>query len=599
MSNLRFALPFLAACSSSVQTPPPSDAPRAADPTSTYVTARDGTPVAVDVWRPPGAGPWPTVLRMTRYWRGTAYLDPAARAGDRDEQLARTLVAAGFAVVVVDARGTGASFGTWTAPWSRAELDDDREVADWITRQPWANGAIATYGVSYDANSALLMGASGSPAIRASAPAFPDLDPYTSIAFPGGVANTGFLAAWDATNHALDANATCALATMAGRGCAEFAARVAGPRPVDPATLPAALEAHAANIDLARAFATATCRDDALGPGLPSLDELAPLHVAGALAAARVPQLVRVGWLDANTVAGALAAYHLVDTPQRLVIGATSHGGVTMADPFRDPTQPADPPIADQMTETFTFLGEAMAGAPVTKEIRYQTMGEGTWRTTATWPPPDTAERTLYAAAGGTLSDAPPAGASAGDTRPVDAGATTGARNRWLTPLDGGPISYPDRAAADASLLTYTSEPLATDLRITGDPRVSLYLSTTGPGAVFVYLEDVGPDGRVTYLTEGILDLAHRALAPPPYRGAPPAHSFRRADRQAVPANETMAIELALAPTSVMLRAGHRIRIAIAGADRDTFGPPTDPNVSFTVGRDASHPSRVVLPIAP
>lgn len=598
MSNLRFLLPFVAACSSSPRAVDSQPTPPG-NPSSSYVTVRDGTRIAVDVWLPSGAGPWPTVLRMTRYWRGTAYLDPAARAEDRDEQLDSALIAAGFAVVIVDARGTGASFGTWAAPWSAAEMTDGREVADWITHQPWASGAIATYGVSYDANTALLLAASGSPAIRAAAPAFPDLDPYTSIAFPGGVANTSFLTAWDAMNHALDANATCTLAGFYGQDCGVFSARVAGPRPVDPALLPAAIAAHAQNIDLARAFSTATCRDDALAPGQPSLDELAPLHVAGALASARVPQLVRVGWLDANTVAGALAAYHLVDTPQRLVIGSTSHGGLTLADPFRDPTKPAEPPITDQLTETFTFLGMALAGAPVTKEIRYQTLGEDTWRTTPTWPPAGTSERALYAGPNGSLIDAAPTVASAADVKSIDPTATTGPRNRWLSPLDGGPISYADRAAADASLLTYTTAPIEADLRITGDPRVTLYLSTTGPGAVFVYLEDVAPDGRVTYLTEGVLGLAHRALAPAPYPGAPPTHSFRRADLQPVPPNTVMPIELALAPTSARIRAGHRVRIAIAGADRDTFGPPADPAVQFTIARDASRATRLVLPIAP
>ena len=48
-------------------------------------------------------------------------------------------LAAGYAVAVVDVRGTGASFGQWRAPWQPEERTDSREVIDWIVRQPWSN----------------------------------------------------------------------------------------------------------------------------------------------------------------------------------------------------------------------------------------------------------------------------------------------------------------------------------------------------------------------------------------------------------------------------------------------------------------------------
>ena len=36
----------------------------------------------------------------------------------------------------------------------------------------------------------------------------------------------------------------------------------------------------------------------------------------------------------------------------------------------------------------------------------------------------------------------------------------TGTRNRWATNNGAGDVVYPDRSAADAKLLTYTSAPL-------------------------------------------------------------------------------------------------------------------------------------------
>jgi uncharacterized protein len=52
-------------------------------------------------------------------------------------------LAAGYAVVVVDVRGTGASFGQWLAPWQPEERSDSREVIDWVVSQPWSNQQVA------------------------------------------------------------------------------------------------------------------------------------------------------------------------------------------------------------------------------------------------------------------------------------------------------------------------------------------------------------------------------------------------------------------------------------------------------------------------
>lgn len=71
-----------------------------------YVPVADGTRLAVTVHRPdvpatgPGA-PVPAVLRATRYWRVP------------DEGEVEMVTGAGMALVLVDVRGSGASFGTW------------------------------------------------------------------------------------------------------------------------------------------------------------------------------------------------------------------------------------------------------------------------------------------------------------------------------------------------------------------------------------------------------------------------------------------------------------------------------------------------------
>ena len=45
--------------------------------------------------------------------------------------------------------------------------------------------------------------------------------------------------------------------------------------------------------------------------------------------------------------------------------------------------------------------------------------------------------------------------------------------------MGGGDVIYPDRRKEDDKLLTYTSAPLTSDVRITGTPIVTVHMSTT------------------------------------------------------------------------------------------------------------------------
>lgn len=94
--------------------------PRSFRRSSCYVAARDGTRLALDVYLPSDAGPkskFPTLLLFTPYYRRfklkephpTTVLDAPNCGHYRD-----FFVPHGYAVVVVDVRGTGASFGSRT-----------------------------------------------------------------------------------------------------------------------------------------------------------------------------------------------------------------------------------------------------------------------------------------------------------------------------------------------------------------------------------------------------------------------------------------------------------------------------------------------------
>jgi putative CocE/NonD family hydrolase len=113
-----------------------------------------------------------------------------------------------------------------------------------------------------------------------------------------------------------------------------------------------------------------------------------------------------------------------------------------------------------------------------------------------------------------------------------------------------------------------------------------------------VYLEEVDPSGRSHYVTEGVLRASHRALGTPPFANfGLPWPSSRRSEVQPLP-EEPAELVFDLLPTAKRFRAGHRIRVTVQGADRDTHRavyPGGRPMV--TVHRDRGRPSRIVLPV--
>jgi len=63
---------------------------------------------------------------------------------------------------------------------------------------------------------------------------------------------------------------------------------------------------------------------------------------------------------------------------------------------------------------------------------------------------------------------------------------------------------------------------------------------------------------------------------------------------------EVVEVMFALHPTSVLFRSGHRIRIAIGGADADTFARiPMEGTPVWTIERSPGQASHIVLPVIP
>jgi uncharacterized protein len=555
-----------------------------------YITMPDGVKIAADVILPRDLSvdtKLPAILTQTRYWRAPEGRQPSVES--------RYWINHGYAIVSTDVRGTGASFGRWTAPWSRDEIRDMGGVVKWIVAQTWSNGKVVTAGTSYTANTAELTAVSNHPAVKAVIPRFSDFDLYKHLGMPGGLFNEFMAREWGNAVAAMDRNAK--------RGNPPI-----GVRPVDGdkdhKLLEAAVRDHQQNPSVYEASKEITFRDDKPKGWNVSMDDLSTFSFRREIERSKVPIQGWASWLDAGTAEGALARFMNFDNPQRLIIGPWSHGAGHHASPFLPPNTPTDPGSPVQIREVMCFFDLYLKGdakAPGGKELIYYTLGEEKWKTTRVWPLPEAKMRRWYFAADNGLSPSAPTIQSGEDKYAVDFDATTGRQNRWYTQMGGGDVVYPDRAEADKRLLTYTSAPLEADTEITGHPVVTLQVASTATDCAFiVYLEDVDESGRVTYITEGLLRAIHRKISsePQPYKLPIPYHSFKRKDAQPLVVGQTAEITFGLYPTSVLIKKGHRIRIAIAGADKDTFvRAPAEGTPVFTVARNKRHASFIDLPV--
>jgi uncharacterized protein len=297
-----------------------------------------------------------------------------------------------------------------------------------------------------------------------------------------------------------------------------------------------------------------------------------------------------------------------LSNPQRVIVGPWSHGARFHASPYLAPDTPTTPDTAVQSRETLCYFDQFLKGVShgvAGKRLIYYTMGEEQWKTTAVWPLANTKMARRYLAPDHALSERPPTGADAEDPYQVDFTTTTGRlTNRWQTQSGGADVVYDDRAQEDHKLLTYTSPPLTADLEITGHPVVTLQLRTdAAEGAFFAYLEDVAPSGRVTYITEGHLRGLHRRVSAQPKGLVEPTpyHTYARADGAPLVPGERTELAFGLFPTSVLIRRGHRVRLALAGGDDGTFVrlPAEGPPPAWRVERNAEHGSWIDLPTIP
>jgi putative CocE/NonD family hydrolase len=318
--------------------------------------------------------------------------------------------------------------------------------------------------------------------------------------------------------------------------------------------------------------------------------------------AARVPVYGYSGWLDGAYQHGAIRRFlTLSHSHNKLTIGPWDHGGAHNVSPVvRAKAR------FDHRSEILKFFDFHLLGLPtgIDQEPRvyYYTMGSEVWHSSAEWPPRGLETRRFQLAEDGRLTDAPEVARGYDEYRVV-ATLGSGPMSRW-TALVGpteSAVLYPNEERFSDQSLSYTSPPLSEPLEVTGHPMVTLHLSADANDAdVFVVLEDVAPDGSVSYVTEGALRALHRhsITRSPPYRDAVPVRLYDRVSAVPLTPSQIAELRFDLLPTSYQFRAGHALRLSVAGIDADYFDPVEGATV-LRVHWGGEHPSALNLPTMP
>ncbi len=590
---------------------------------SDYLTLSDGTRLAYDLILPtkegvPAEEPLPVLFGYTIYlrtitifdenghnivadlfnlgWKEKAMLWVRHKIYERGHLMdpifrtpwLETMLQHGYAVVVVERPGTGASFGVMNPSFEAVARETD-EILDWIAAQEWSDGNIGMYGDSYEAQAQIAAASTGNPHLKAIFPASTSIDNYSSVVYPGGVYNEAFGSFFSWSTTVLE----------------KLVTPVDGDR--DGSLLAQAVKERRDSTvgkKSAEFFRRYPFRDSTGSDGgfiWESAFAIYPL--INRVNQAEVPIYFTNGWYDLFT-RDVFLLYNNLTVPRRLVVRPLDHSEIS-DDQF-------DLDLGSEAHRWFDYWLKGIDNGIMDEPpIHYYLMGasgEDAWQTSNQWPPADQVLTRFYFAGGETGSVAsandgflriePPASHDAYDAYTVDYSTASGSEGRWRA-INWG-RDYPDMRANDAKALTYSTPPLEADVEVSGHPAVRLWLTTGAPDLdLFVYLEEVDRGGRSTYITEGTLRASHRALGEAPFDNLGlPYHRYYETEQAPIPAGEPVELVFDLLPNSYQFREGNRIRITVAFADADNFDTPVlDPPPQVRLLRDVDHASSIDLPI--
>ncbi|HUJ75118.1 MAG TPA: CocE/NonD family hydrolase, partial [bacterium] len=438
---------------------------------SDYLTLPDGKRLAYDLILPTQKGAvtgerLPTLFKYTPYlrtwtifdkkgrnliadfidldWKARAYLrlrywlSPNGRLFDplfRTRWL-ETMVKHGYAVIIVERPGTGASFGVINPDFEANAVECD-ELFNWIAAQPWSDGKIGMFGDSFQAMVQIAAASTGNPHLKAIFPAATPIELYDSIEYRGGVYNQAFSTFFAGAASHLETLVTPVQTDKDGTLLAQARQERRS----------ATLKEQTDLSDQRYAFRDAlTPRGQRLWDGAALWRFLERINRSG------VAVYLTSGWYDLWPADG-FFWYENLTVPKRLTMRPLDHTGM-------DKTG-FDLDYAAEALRWFDYwLKDIPNGIMDEPGIHYYVMGaprRTAWHSARSWPPEGQSSLHLFFSGGksgtaasandGMLSDAAPTAPAAFDVHTVDYSTTTGSRSRWTAV--NWPRRYPDMRRND------------------------------------------------------------------------------------------------------------------------------------------------------
>ncbi len=146
---------------------------------------RDGVELSSDVYMPAEGGPFPAILLRTPY-------DNYSESRMVPEAI--HFAKCGYAVVFQDVRGRYDSRGEWY-PFVN-EANDGHDAIDWVSKQSWCDGKVATIGGSYVGLTQWQAAQGNHPNLVASVPRVAYSNTYHNWVFTGGAFQLAFNLMW-------------------------------------------------------------------------------------------------------------------------------------------------------------------------------------------------------------------------------------------------------------------------------------------------------------------------------------------------------------------------------------------------------------------
>jgi len=597
-----FALALLVAAPSSATAQEASPAKyKVVTQRNVMVPMTDGTLLAIDIYRPDAPGKFPALVERTPYDK--------TKSSEIQVSAHTFFAERGYIFLVQDTRGRFASEGKFYPFLDDGWLQnrDGYDTVQWIAQQPWSEGTVGVLGGSYTGQHAYMIAPTQPPALQAMFVRESASDLFDHWVYRGGAFELGFVAAWSTRTFGPD---------IVARAPADVGTDGAKRR-LDAAIASQDKDYWHLPVD--------TYPQLRWAPGWQYFYDWVGQNKDGPYwwqqnvgrnhHRFQVPVYHLGGWYDIflkGTIQNFLGLQESAGTAvsrenQKLVIGPWIHGpaNVSKVDVGELKFPGAD--AVDYNAIRLKWFDHWLKGIDtgVTREppVLIYVMGANRWRTENEWPPararitpyylrggPGASQVSLY---DGRLSAEAPAGAEGPVSYaydPRDPVPTLGGNTLYI------PSGPTDHRKADARSLTFTTEPLAEDLEVTGPVKAVLYAMSSAVDTDWVVrLSDVYPDGRSILIVDGILRARYRDSMTEPSLIAP---------------DRVYRYDIDLWATSNVFKAGHRLRVSVTSSnfprwDRNlnTAESPetgTRPETAVnTVFFDPPRPSHLLLPVIP